>query len=123
MRRLVLIAIIFVILVLSAVAVYNNYVDTSKIFRIDIRGTVTNVSRFGDTATILVEGQQESDTYYDKASIRIDKKTLITKSPFSKIIDISEITVGDKVEVTFNGPVAESYPVQAVAELINLIGE
>ena len=121
MRRLIIIAIIFVVLLLSAFAVYNNYVDTSKIFRIDIRGTVTNVSRFGDTTTILVEGQRESDTYYDKASIRIDKKTLITKNPFSKVIDISEITVGDKVEVTFIGPVAESYPVQALAELINII--
>ncbi|MDD2376811.1 MAG: DUF3221 domain-containing protein [Clostridia bacterium] len=121
MRRIVLFIIILTILTLSIFIVYNNYIDKSKIFKIDIRGTVKNISIFGDTATILVEGQKEADTYYDKASIRIDKKTLITKVPLNRIIDISEITVGDKVEVTFIGPVAESYPVQAVAELVNLI--
>jgi len=121
MKRIVLIAIILIVLGLSIFTVYNNYVDKTKIFRIDIRGTVINVSRFGDTVTILVEGKKDADTYYDKASIRIDKKTLITKVPLSRAIDISEITIGDKVEVTFVGPVAESYPVQAIAELVNII--
>jgi len=121
MRRIVLIGIIFVILLLSTLVVYNNYIDKSEIFRIDIRGTVTNITIFGDTATILVEGERETDTYYDKASIRIDQKTLITKTPLSRAIDISEISIGNKVEATFTGPVLESYPVQAVAKLVNII--
>jgi hypothetical protein len=121
MRRIVLIGIIFGILFVSTLVVYDNYVDKSEVFRIDIRGKVTNIAIFGDTATILIEGQQEADTYYDKASISIDQKTLITKTPLSRAIDISEISIGDKVEVTFIGPVRESYPVQAVGKLVNII--
>ena len=123
MKRIIIIAIILLILVLSTLTVYNNYIDKSKINRIDIRGTVTNISVFGNTTTILVEGQKEDDTYYDKASIRTDVKTLITKDLPSKKINVGEIKIGDKIEVTFTGPVAESYPVQAVAQLINIINQ
>lgn len=121
MRRIIIVVIILIVLVLSAIAVYDNFVDVSKNFRIDIRGTITNVTLFGDTASILVEGQIENDTYYDKASVRIDQNTLITKLSLNRSISVSEINVGDKVEVTFKGPVAESYPVQASAELVHII--
>lgn len=121
MKRIIIIVIIVLILVLCSIAVYDNFVDRSKNLKVDIRGTITNITKFGDTATILVEGQIENDTSYDKASVRIDSNTLITKLALSRSVSISEIKIGDKVEVTFKGAVAESYPVQATAGSVHII--
>jgi beta-N-acetylhexosaminidase len=123
MRRIIIITIIILVLALSMIAVYNNFLDRNKKFRVDIRGTVTNINKITGAATILVEGKIESDTYYDKASVRIENNTLITKLSLSRYVDMSEIKVGDKVEVTFKGAVAESYPVQATAELVHIISD
>ncbi len=121
MKRYVIIAIILIILVLSSIIVFNNYIDKAEDFRIDIRGTITNININGSNGSILVEGKIESDTYNDKASVRINENTLITKQTVNKNIDISQLKVGDEVEVTFIGPVAESYPVQATAKLVRII--
>lgn len=121
MKRYVIIAIILIILLLSIIIVSNNYIDKTEDFRIDIRGTITNININGSNGTILVEGKIESDTYNDKASVRINENTLITKLAISRNIDITELKIGDRVEVTFIGPVAESYPVQATGKLIHII--
>ncbi len=121
MNKIVIITIIIVVLVLSAVTVYNNFTGKNEEYKVDIRGTVTDINIFGNSSSILVEGQIENDTQYDKASVRIDENTLITKLNLSRSIEISEINIGDIVEVTFIGPVAESYPVQAKAKLVHII--
>jgi beta-N-acetylhexosaminidase len=121
MKRYVIIATILIIFLLSLVIVFNNYIDKAGDFRIDIRGTITNININGSNGSILVEGKIESDTYNDKASVRINENTLITKPAVNKNIDISELKVGDRVEVTFIGPVAESYPVQATGKLVRVI--
>ncbi|MDF2865309.1 MAG: S-layer protein [Clostridia bacterium] len=121
MKRYVIIATILIIFLLSSIIVFNNYIDKAGDFRIDIRGTITNININGSNGSILVEGKIESDTYNDKASVRINENTLITKPAVNKNIDISELKVGDRVEVTFIGPVAESYPVQATGKLVRVI--
>ncbi|HEX5000333.1 MAG TPA: DUF3221 domain-containing protein [Terriglobia bacterium] len=79
----------------------------------DIRGKVTSVS----ANTILIEGRVEKDTQVDKASTRVTDKTSIfrmvngQKTPAA----FRDLKVGQTVEATFVGPVAESYPVQATA--------
>ena len=91
--------------------------------KIGIRGTVSEISTDGDYGSILVEGKLYEDTDYDKASIRITKDTLIKKDALSKLFIFKDIQVGDFVEVIFDGPVAESYPVQGKAGVVKIVTE
>ena len=75
--------------------------------------------------TIYVEGLLYEDTFYDKASIKITSSTLIYQvdnqlSSNDQFVQIpfSELQTGMMVEVTFTGPVLESYPVQATTKKV-----
>ena len=91
--------------------------------KIGIRGTVSEISTDGDYGSIVVEGKLYEDTDYDKARVRITKDTLIQKDALSKLFIFKDIQVGDFVEVIFDGPVAESYPVQGTAGIVRIITE
>ncbi len=81
--------------------------------KIGIRGLITKVLTNDNKVTgILVEGKVESDTIHDKATVSIVKSTKISAN---------ELKVGMKVEVVFDGPVMESYPVQGKAKTIKVI--
>jgi beta-N-acetylhexosaminidase len=92
-----------------------------------IRGNITNRNDAGGqgglVGSILVEGSVENDTQFDKASIAITPETQIfeqvgqTQSPAS----FEALQTGQQVEAWFTGPVAESYPVQAVASDIVIL--
>ncbi|GIP32088.1 DUF3221 domain-containing protein [Paenibacillus sp. J2TS4] len=73
--------------------------------------------------TVTVEGKLEQDTSYDKAGISIRKSTKIYKKAGGKLVaaHFKDLQAGSEVEVTFTGPVAESYPVQAIAEEIVIL--
>lgn len=90
--------------------------------KIGIRGLITKVSMSDDkeVSAILVEGKVESDTIYDKAMVSIDKNTKISADT-SKKISANELKEDMKVEIIFEGPVAESYPVQGKAKSIRVI--
>ena len=88
---------------------------------IGIRGEITQITRGEDDVMfIMVEGEVESDTFYDKASIRINKDTVIVKAPDEKISP-EELKEGMMVEAVFQGAVAESYPVQGQARAIKVV--
>jgi beta-N-acetylhexosaminidase len=98
----------------------------------DIRGMVTNVSaaneeakKKGTLGSILVEGAKEKDTTFDKASIRVTDKTKIEKlvGKERKPAKFDDLKKGAKVQALFTGPVAESYPVQAMAKEILILEE
>ncbi len=91
--------------------------------KIGIRGEITSIEIGEDGATLLVEGKKEEDTIYDKASVRIDSNTTIQKKDSNDKIEISDIEIGDIVEIIFTGAVAESYPVQGKAKIVRLIEE
>ena len=76
-------------------------------------------------ATILVEGKVEKDTTYDKAYMKISDKTLVydKRSGEKKKSDIKSLKLKQKVEATFTGPVAESYPVQTQAGSITILSD
>lgn len=88
---------------------------------IGIRGIVKEISTSGHQGQLLVEGEIEEDTVYDKASVSITEETLIQKKSLSSAFELADIQVGDTVEVIFTGPVAESYPVQGTASIIKII--
>ena len=93
---------------------------------VDIRGEITQFHRsnYGEPplGTIRVEGSRSEDTRYERASIRVTRETQIVRAGEDKRIPFNQLGVGSLVEVTFTGPVAESDPVQAVAERIVLLG-
>lgn len=90
---------------------------------IGIRGVVKNIVQGKDGITMLVEGKLEQDTSLDKASVTVNmsSKVLRDETPMTSQFAFSEIKKGDTVEVTFNGPVAESYPVQGVAAIVRIL--
>lgn len=86
---------------------------------VSIRGTITEIGGNG----FLVEGKKEADTSYDKASVTILKKTTILRveGELLKEAKADDLKKGMRVEVTFVGPVRESYPVQADARKIVIL--
>lgn len=88
----------------------------------DIRGTITSVSKMetGEISRILVEGKLEQDTSFDKASISISNKTKIYDFDGKKV-DADVLKEGMQVQATFEGEVAESYPVQAKGKIIRIL--
>lgn len=97
--------------------------------QVDIRGTILNINpaqvNSNILGTIYVEGLLYEDTFYDKASIKITSSTLIYQvdnqlSSNDQFVQIpfSVLQTGMMVEVTFTGPVLESYPVQATAKKV-----
>ena len=94
----------------------------------DIRGTITKASVLNDAkkvtlGSILVEGQRDKDTSYDKASITILNTTKIEKLAGKDRMPatLDDLKAGVRVEATFSGPVAESYPVQARAASVLIL--
>lgn len=87
---------------------------------IGIKGKITEINIIEEEiVSILVEGNMEDDTMYDKASVGIEKKTKIYKN--EEEIKVEDLKGGEIVEIIFEGPIAESYPVQAVGKTIKVI--
>ena len=87
-----------------------------------IRGSITNRqpltgAKNGILGSILIEGQLESDTAFDKAAVTITAQTRIFEQMGQerRPTTFEALQVGQQVEAWFDGPVAESYPVQARA--------
>jgi hypothetical protein len=93
-----------------------------------IRGSITSrtAGPGGDlVGSILVEGQVETDTTFDKASIAVTAKTQIFEQVGQehRPATFDALQMGRSVEAWFDGPVAESYPVQATASDIVILEE
>jgi beta-N-acetylhexosaminidase len=58
---------------------------------------------------------------YDKASIAITDKTKIIKKATQKKFLMDDLKEGVQVEVLLEGPVRESYPVQADAKEVRVL--
>jgi hypothetical protein len=93
-----------------------------------INGGVTAVvSGDGRPSSITVEtsGAQPAGTISDKATVTIPPTTQFFAADGSaaKLDAISAIGKGTRVRVWFTGPVAESYPVQATAGAVQILGK
>ncbi|MEW6555684.1 MAG: DUF3221 domain-containing protein [Actinomycetota bacterium] len=90
---------------------------------VDIRGYITSISAFeggqgaGMLGSVLIEGEFEEDTSFDRASATVteDTRIFIASGGDRTEAEFSDLEVGQYVEAVFTGPVAESYPVQATA--------
>ncbi|MEX1195519.1 MAG: DUF3221 domain-containing protein [Dehalococcoidia bacterium] len=94
-----------------------------------IRGVITTKSDATNGGEVLgslrVEGEVEPDTQYNRASVRVDEDTdiysLFDGEPVRA--GYSDLRQGQTVEVWFDGPVAESDPVQAKAGRILILSD
>jgi hypothetical protein len=94
----------------------------------DITGTVRTFEGIagnsdGRLATMLVVADGDAPSQYDRAQVTITSATVIWR-PVGEgrvTLDVGALHAGDRVAVTFTGPVAESYPVQATASDVELL--
>jgi hypothetical protein len=85
-----------------------------------IRGLITQSDIDSDSGSILVEEDKTTAGARQKASVRISGKTRIYRRIGAgfETVDASVLTVDRPVTVWFDGPVAESYPVQGNGAVI-----
>ncbi|MCH8050895.1 MAG: DUF3221 domain-containing protein [Chloroflexi bacterium] len=92
----------------------------------DIRGVITSITDgAGDViGSVRIEGAIDQDTEYDKAIVRVESDTRIFRQAGNAMMEVTfgDLTEGQTVEAWFTGPVAESYPVQAKASQIVIVG-
>lgn len=85
-----------------------------------IRGTVVTIDfSVGGSGSFLVEGEIEPDTQYDRASVSVTGATRWYGAD-GRPAESGVLAIGSHVEVWFEGPVAESYPVQATAGAVKI---
>jgi len=101
--------------------------DTSPIGGgIDIRGKIVEIATplpGVSAGTLVVEGEIEADTRYARAVIRIKETTPVQRKQGTETVSatIADLQVGTRVEVKFEGVVAELDPAQAGAGEITII--
>jgi hypothetical protein len=98
--------------------------------KVSIRGTPASVSpvdedgkKAGVLGTLLMEGRKDKDTEYDKAMVKVTKATKIFQQVGRdlKPASFDDIKPGTRLEIQFQGPVGESFPVQATAGKIVIL--
>jgi hypothetical protein len=87
-----------------------------------IRGFITKADSTAGSSNILVEEDPADASGSSKASVRIKDETKIYRRTGGSLEKSSKaaLTVGKQVSVWFEGPVAESYPVQGTASVVVL---
>lgn len=98
-------------------------VEEKESQKVGVRGVVKEINAGKDGVIILVEGNFSEDTLYDKAYVLINIETIISKDNLKRLYSISEIQVGNTVEVFLTGPVAESYPVHGKAQWVRIVSQ
>lgn len=80
-------------------------------------------SNNGPVAGFFIQGDSNVNMPFDQASVRITDETKIYKKQGSEmvLVSVDNISAGTVAEVYFEGPIAESYPVQATAGKIVIV--
>ena len=86
-----------------------------------IRGEITEVSR--SARVVLVEEDPSDESGSAKGEFAVDGETEILEQRDGDLAQVSfeDLRVGQMVEATYTGPVAESYPTQGVAGRIVIL--
>jgi Protein of unknown function (DUF3221) len=86
-----------------------------------IRGEITEVSRSAEV--VLVEEDPSDQSGSAKGEFAVDGETEILERRHGDLVPVAfeELRVGQVVEATYSGPVAESYPTQGVAGRIVIL--
>jgi hypothetical protein len=86
-----------------------------------IRGEITEVSRSAEV--VLVEENPSDESGSAKGEFAVDDETEILEQQDGNLAPVAfeDLRVGQMVEATYTGPVAESYPTQGVAGRIVIL--
>ena len=105
--------------------------EKDKKDKVSLRGMAASVTAANDEqlkagvlGELLMEGKKDKDTEYDKAIVKVTKSTKIFKMVGGdlKPATFDDLKSAGKMEIQFTGPVAESFPVQATAGKIIILG-
>ena len=117
--------------VLALVVAVPTLADEKEKEKVSIRGMPASVNpandedkKAGVLGTVLMEGRKDKDTEYEKAMVKVTKATRIFQQVGRELkpASFADLKPGVKMEIQFQGPVAESFPVQATAGKIVIIG-
>ncbi|MCA1847725.1 MAG: YobA family protein [Actinobacteria bacterium] len=88
-----------------------------------VRGEITELSRSAEV--VLVEEDPSDESGSAKGEFAVDGETEILEQRDGDLAPAAfeELRVGQVVEATYSGPVAESYPTQGVASRIVILDE
>jgi LPXTG-motif cell wall-anchored protein len=88
-----------------------------------VRGEITELSRSAEV--VLVEEDPSDESGSAKGEFAVDGETEILEQRDGDLAPVAfeELRVGQVVEATYSGPVAESYPTQGVADRIVILDE
>ena len=88
-----------------------------------VRGVVTEVSRSAEI--VLVEEDLSEESGSAKGEFAVTDETEILEQRDGQLapVDFEAVRVGQMVEATYDGPVAESYPTRGVAGRIVILAE
>ena len=96
----------------------------------DIQGRITDIlpgdGQYKDfLGTIRIEGEPVTSTSYDKAVVTVTRSTRMWKKSGEGYVAATwdDLKFGALVQAKFTGPVRESYPVQADAAEIVILGQ
>jgi hypothetical protein len=86
-------------------------------------GEITELSRSAEV--VLVEEDPSDESGSAKGEFAVDGKTEILEQRSGDLAPVAfeELRIGQMVEATYSGPVAESYPTQGVAGRIVILDE
>ena len=86
-----------------------------------IRGTITDISLSAEV--VLVEEDPSDESGSAKGEFAVTKETEILERRGGKLASFEDLRVGQIVEATYAGPVAESYPTQGTAGRIVILDD
>lgn len=96
--------------------------ETTPSIRGEIRAMIPG-SGGDDLGFARIVGKRDADTQYDRADVTVNRATSIfrRRGGLHEALTFDSLIAGMMVEVTFTGPVMESYPVRATAATIAVI--
>jgi len=95
--------------------------EESQFVEYGVAGNIVEITANEDEAiigSIKVEGSKDNGATYSEAVVTI---TADTKIYINNLTNFDNLEIGMYVNVFFEGPVAESFPVQATAKQINIV--
>ena len=88
-----------------------------------IRGSITEVSRSAEVVLVEEEPSEESGSAKGEFAVTGETEILEGRGEDQTPASFEDLRVGQVVEATYKGPVAESYPTQGVAARIVILGK
>ena len=88
-----------------------------------IRGEITEVSRSAEVVLVEEDPSEESGSAKGEFAVTPETEILDQRGGNSAPVTFEALRVGQTVEATYTGPVAESYPTQGVAGRIVILDQ